>query len=147
MVREHLRGTRRRASEGLLFPATRGEHVALHLYRVFYPRPGGAGRADLRFHDLRHTGAVLAATDGRDAGRADRPAGHSTPGAALRYQPVAQDRDRVIAVALSALVAGHVPIDAVSRKKTDVVGEDLTTSLDVPGQLTSCEGHLRPQGG
>jgi integrase len=33
--------------------------------------------------------------------------GHSTPGAAMRYQHAAQERDREIAAALSRL-AGHV---------------------------------------
>ena len=47
--------------------------------------------------------------------------GQSTPGAALRYQHAAQDRDRMIAVALSELVAGQVtPINGINRKKTNV---------------------------
>ena len=39
----------------------------------------------------------------------------------LRDQHPAQDRDPVIAVALSELVAGHVtPIDAISQQNTEV---------------------------
>jgi integrase len=34
------------------------------LYRVWYPARAAAGRPDLRFHDLRHTGATLAAASG-----------------------------------------------------------------------------------
>jgi len=42
--------------------------------------------------------------------------GHSTPGAARRYQHAAQDRDRVIADALSKLVTGDVtPIKRAKR--------------------------------
>ncbi|WP_246306199.1 tyrosine-type recombinase/integrase [Allobranchiibius huperziae] len=47
----------------LVFPAADGKsHLAPStLYRVFYPARQAAGRTDLRWHDLRHTGAVLAA--------------------------------------------------------------------------------------
>lgn len=52
--------------DGLLFPAGHGGQLApSSLYRVFYPARVKAGRDDLRFHDLRHTGAVLAASTGR----------------------------------------------------------------------------------
>ena len=86
---------------------------------MFYPARVRAGREVLRFHDLRHTGAVLAASTGATLADLMACLGHSTPGAALRYQHAAQDRDRVIAVALSELVTGHVaPIEAIKRKKT-----------------------------
>ena len=60
-----------------------------------------AGRPDLRFHDLRHTGATLAAATGATMAELMRRLGHSTPGAAMRYQHAADDRDRAIAEALS----------------------------------------------
>jgi hypothetical protein len=64
---------------------------------------------------------VLAASTGATLAELMARLGHSTPGAALRYQHAAQDRDRVIAVALSELVAGQVtPIDAINRKNTEV---------------------------
>jgi len=44
--------------------------------------------------------------------------GHSTVGAAMRYQHAAADRDKVIAAALSELAAGTVtPISAAASKK------------------------------
>jgi len=47
--------------------------------------------------------------------------GHSTAGAALRYQHAADDRDKPIASALSELTAGTVtPISASKRKGTRV---------------------------
>jgi integrase len=73
------------------------------LYRVFYRARAAAGRPDLRFHDLRHTGAVLAAQTGATLAELIGRLGHSTPGAALRYQHAAQGRDMEIAKALSAL--------------------------------------------
>jgi integrase len=78
------------------------------LYAVFYPAREAAGRPDLRFHDLRHTGAVLAASTGATLAELMARLGHSTVGAAMRYQHAAADRDKVIAAALSELAAGTV---------------------------------------
>lgn len=89
----------------LLFPAQGGGHMAPStLSRVFYRAREAAGRPDLRFHDLRHTGAVLAAQTGATLAELMGRLGHSTPGAALRYQHAAADRDMEIARRLSALV-------------------------------------------
>lgn len=90
----------------LLFPAADGSsHLAPSaLYRVFYPAREAAGRPDLRWHDLRHTGAVLAAATGATLAELMARLGHSTPGAALRYQHAAAGRDIQIAAALSRLV-------------------------------------------
>jgi integrase len=117
-VTAHLREHAAMGRAGLLFPAGHGEQLAPStLYRVFYPARQKAGREDLRFHDLRHTGAVLAASTGATLAELMARLGHSTPGAALRYQHAAQDRDRAIAAALSALVTHSVTrIDASTRK-------------------------------
>ncbi len=74
------------------------------LYKVFYPAREAAGRKDLRWHDLRHTGAVLAAQTGATLAELMGRLGHTTPGAAMRYQHAAADRDAEIARRLSALV-------------------------------------------
>lgn len=55
------------AGDGLLFPAAGDptKHLAsATLYKVFYKAREEAGRPDLPCHDLRHTGAVLAASTG-----------------------------------------------------------------------------------
>jgi integrase len=75
------------------------------LYKVFYRARVSAGRPDLRFHDLRHTGAVLAAQTGATLAELMNRLGHSTAGAAMRYQHASADRDLVLAQKLSALVA------------------------------------------
>jgi hypothetical protein len=46
---------------------------------------------------LWHTGAVLAAATGATLAELMARLGHTTAGAALRYQHAAQDRDRAIA--------------------------------------------------
>lgn len=105
LVREHLLRFAEPGADGLLFPARDGGHMAPStLYRVFYPARAAAGRPDLRWHDLRHTGAVLAAQTGATLAELMGRLGHSTPGAAMRYQHAAQERDREIARRLSAMV-------------------------------------------
>lgn len=105
LVREHLLQHAEPGADGLLFPARGGGHLApSSLYRVFYRAREAAGRPDLRWHDLRHTGAVLAAQTGATLAELMGRLGHSTPGAAMRYQHAAQERDREIARRLSAMV-------------------------------------------
>ncbi|MGH3550372.1 MAG: tyrosine-type recombinase/integrase [Pseudonocardiaceae bacterium] len=109
VVKAHLREHTAMGRDGLLFPARHGAQLAPStLYKVFYPAREKAGRPDLRFHDLRHTGATLAASTGASLAELMARLGHSTPGAAMRYQHAAADRDRVIADALSKLVVGDV---------------------------------------
>ena len=67
----------------------------------FYKARNLAGRDDLRWHDLRHTGAVLAAIEGATLAELMGRLGHSSPAAAMRYQNVAQGRDMEIARKLS----------------------------------------------
>ena len=89
----------------LLFPADHGGYLAPStFYRHYYPARSAAGRDDLRFHDLRHTGAVLAASTGATLAELMNRLGHSTPTAALRYQHVIDGRDREIAAMLSRLI-------------------------------------------
>jgi integrase len=88
----------------LLFPAVQGGHLApASLYRQFYKARSAAKRDDLRWHDLRHSGAVLAAATGATLAELMGRLGHSTPQAAMRYQHAAQGRDRQIAKLLSKL--------------------------------------------
>lgn len=109
VLEQHL--TRHTASEpgALLFPARQGGHMApASLYRVWYPARARAGREDLRFHDLRHTGATLAAATGATLAELMARLGHSTPAAAMRYQHAAADRDTAIAEALSGFASAKV---------------------------------------
>lgn len=106
MVEDHLARFVASGREGLLFPAASDptKHLApASLYKVFYPAREAAGRPDARWHDLRHTGAVLAAQTGATLAELMGRLGHSTPAAALRYQHVAGGRDAQIAAALSAM--------------------------------------------
>ncbi|MFZ1287918.1 MAG: site-specific integrase [Candidatus Phosphoribacter sp.] len=109
MLRQHLRSTPARGRDALVFPAADGTSnlAPSTLSRVFYPARAAAGRPDLRWHDLRHTGAVLAAQTGATLAELMARLGHSTPQAALRYQHAAQGRDAQIAAALSRIAEGQ----------------------------------------
>lgn len=109
----------------LLFPAarSRGEGAERHmqpssLYKVWYPAREAAGRPDLRFHDLRHTGATLAAATGATLAELMARLGHSTPQAAMRYQHAAADRDRAIADALSGFAKAKVATLTTRKRRS-----------------------------
>ena len=59
------------------------------------------GALTLRFHDPRHSGAVLAAATGASRAELMGRLGHGTPQAALRYQHAASGRDQAIAELLA----------------------------------------------
>jgi integrase len=108
MLKEHIAKHAGAGKDGLLFPAAGGGHLATStLYRVFYPAREAAGRPDLRWHDLRHSGAVLAAQSGATLADLMGRLGHSTPGAALIYQHMAQGRDAELARRMSGLLKGQ----------------------------------------
>lgn len=119
VIAEHLEQHTGVQPGDLLFPGSRsGEQLRPSaLYRVWYPARAAAGRPDLTFHDLRHTGATLAAATGATLADLMARLGHSTSSAAMRYQHSTPDRDRAIAEALSGYAAaGVVSLD--SRRRT-----------------------------
>lgn len=126
-VRDHLRDHTGGGRDALLFPAASGGNLSPSTFygrapeavrgrgqrmvelrggHGYYRARAIAGRPDAHFHDLRHTGAVLAAQTGATLAELMARLGHSTPAAAMRYQHAAQDRDKAIAVALSKLAGG-----------------------------------------
>ncbi len=121
-VKDHLRKYVLPKQDALVFPAVHGGHLnPASLRRAYHPAREAAGRPDLRFHDLRHTGAVLAAATGATLAELMARLGHSTVSAAMRYQHAAADRDKAIASALSELAAGTVtPISSAKGKRRAV---------------------------
>ena len=124
-ITDHLERFAQPGPSGLLFPADHGGHLSQSTLngkpgrrriikgRIINESSSGfcrareaAGRPDLRLHDLRHTGAVLAAQTGATLAELMARLGHSTPAAAMRYQHAARDRDKAIAAALSELAGG-----------------------------------------
>jgi integrase len=107
-LKDHLERFVGPEKDALLFPGANGGWLTpASLYRQFYKARSAAKRDDLRWHDLRHSGAVLAAATGATLAELMARLGHSTPQAAMRYQHAAQGRDRQIAKLLSKLVESN----------------------------------------
>jgi integrase len=110
-LEDHLAKHVGKTRDSLLFPAMRGGYMAEGtLFRHFCKAREAASRPDLRFHDLRHSGAVLAAATGATLAELMARLGHSSPAAAMRYQHAAQGRDREIAALLSKLAENREKI-------------------------------------
>jgi integrase len=104
IIEQHLETHTGPSKDSLLFPAVNGGHLQPSaLYGHYYKARDAAKRKDLRFHDLRHTGATLAAQTGATLAELMGRLGHSTVSAALKYQHVAAGRDAQIAEGLSKL--------------------------------------------
>jgi integrase len=104
--RDHLVTHTGPGADALLFPSSVDPTRYLQskaLYVDFHRARAEIVRDDLRWHDLRHSGAVLAAATGASLAELMARLGHSTPGAAMRYQHSAEGRDREIAALLSKL--------------------------------------------
>jgi hypothetical protein len=72
---------------------------------------GSAGLRDgLHLHDLRHSGLTLVATSGATTKELMKRGGHASATAALRYQHIADGRDREIADALGRMF--ETPVEA-----------------------------------
>lgn len=121
-LEDHLRDHVGPGMDALLFPAEGGGHLAPStFYRHWYRACKAAGRwkyenesdeigkTDLTLHDLRHTGATLAAATGATLAGLMERLGHSTHQAAMRYQHAAQGSDEAIALGLSSFVAQPPP--------------------------------------
>ena len=105
-LREHIRQHALPGKDGLVFPSVAGGLLSDSVLRENYLRArAAAGRPDLRFHDLRHTGQTYAAQAGANLRELMARAGQSTPGAALGYLHEVDGRQREIADRLSAFAA------------------------------------------
>lgn len=108
-LREHVATHASFGREGLVFPTASGEGYLMlsTLHRVFDRAKVIAGRPDVRVHDLRHFGAIMAARSGATVGELQQRLGHSTVQAAMIYQSAVSERPTEIASRLSELVAAQ----------------------------------------
>lgn len=68
-----------------------------------------AGREDLAFHDLRHTGASMAGEEGASIAELTHRLGHTTPAMAMVYQHSTRQRDQELGRKLSARAEKATP--------------------------------------
>ena len=106
-LEDHLERHVGKGRNALLFTTVHAQYWTHgNFYKAAWiPARIAAGRPDLRFHDLRHTSAVLAAQTGATLAELMARLGHSTSVAAMRYQHAADGRDTEIAAALSRMAA------------------------------------------
>jgi len=84
--------------DGFVFPGTKDQPFRHgSLYTAWRRATKAVGVDELHFHDLRHTGATLAATAGATTRELMARMGHASPRAALIYQHATQERDQAIA--------------------------------------------------
>ncbi len=98
-VAEHLATYREGIGEDeLVFVTTRGRSIRGGGYSQAIPEALAAiGRADVRVHDLRHTGSTLAAESGASLPELMNRMGHSTVDAAKGYLHATTDHGREVA--------------------------------------------------
>jgi integrase len=103
---DHLDDYAAPGPDGLVFPSGRGTYLQRSNFSrlVWRPAVQQLGLGGLRFHDLRHTAATLAAAAGATTKELMERMGHTSPAVALRYQHVMADRQAAIAAALDGLV-------------------------------------------
>ncbi len=104
-LEKHLEQHVAAAPDALLFSSSSGGYLARSNWNSTFRRAANAiGLPAVRPHELRHTGATLAAGTGATTKELMRRLGHSSPAAALLYQHAADDRDADIARALDAML-------------------------------------------
>ena len=117
MVADHLERHVEKRQDALLFSNRHGRNLRPSGFQpAWHAARDAAGREDLKFHHLRHTGAVLAAQSGATLADLMGRLGHTTPAMAMIYQHTAADRDRLIADRLSRIALGNQPSSAKVSK-------------------------------
>ena len=104
-ITKHLEDYVANESDSLIF--TSGFNTPLRrgvLFRAWSRSPTKVGVDYLHFHDLRHTGNTLAVATGASTAELMARMGHSSSGAALRYQHAGKERDIVLASKLNSMV-------------------------------------------
>lgn len=115
-MRDHMKDYSPIGPDGLIFP-TRSGTCSYNAIQLAITRTLRAmGYESVRVHDLRHSGQLLAATNGATLTDLQRRMGHSTVNAAMAYAHASRDNGRSIAERMNAQRATVVDIN--SRKKS-----------------------------
>ncbi len=99
VLADHLARWSAADPDGLIFVMPEGTPLRRENFRkrVWLPACRAAGVTGLRFHDLRHTGATLAAASGAPLRAVMHRLGHASAAAAIRYQHRVAGQDEAIA--------------------------------------------------
>jgi integrase len=103
----HLTEHVRDSDTALVFATASGNFLARSNFGATFRRAvESCGLPPVRVHELRHTGATLAAATGASTAELMHRLGHASPTAALVYQHAVAHRDAEIARALDTLATG-----------------------------------------
>lgn len=107
LLQQHMESYAAPGRDALIFTDPAGRIVPSDVRKAPWRKArASVGRPDLRWHDLRHTGATLAAQAGASLAELQHRFGHSTVTAAMIYQHSSHERDRVLAARLGRLADG-----------------------------------------
>jgi integrase len=113
---DHLEQFVPRSPEALVFGTRAGTFLhSANFGQTFRRAAEAVGLPPVRPHELRHTGATLAAATGASTKELMRRLGHSSAAAALIYQHAADERDSEIARALDAMLGTAPALSEGSR--------------------------------
>lgn len=101
MLREHMKAQRVTGPDALVFSTRKGTTAYAAAQRAITKALAAIERPDVRVHDLRHTGQVLAAQSGATLAELRARLGHSTVAAALTYMHTTGDHGKHIADRMS----------------------------------------------
>jgi integrase len=107
---EHLARFSAPGVDGLVFVTAEGAPLRRENFRkrVWLPACRAVDVEGLRFHDLRHTNATLAAASGAPLRALMARLGHASAAAAIRYQHTVAGQDEAIAGFLDSLAQGRI---------------------------------------
>jgi integrase len=119
LLRNHMDRFTGRDHDALVFSRPDGSIVAEYTRSAMFGRARRqAGRLDVRWHDLRHTGATLAAHAGASLRELQARLGHSTIQAAMLYQHASAERDQALARRLDVLARRDSNVSILSTKSS-----------------------------
>jgi len=105
VLEAHLKKYTGEDADSYVFTSPKGTVLRRSNFRpVWVKALDAAGLTGVRVHDLRHTGATIAAQTGATLKELMNRIGHSTARAAINYQHAADGRDQEIASALDKLI-------------------------------------------
>lgn len=111
-LREHLREFSLLGPDGLVFPTRAGKYAYNGIQIAVTRTLRSLGYEHVRVHDLRHSGQLLAVTNGATLTDLQRRMGHSTVNAAMANAHASRDNGRSIAERMNAQRATVVSLDS-----------------------------------
>lgn len=116
LLAEHLATFTAAGPDALVFCREDGKPLrTAERTRMFRTACAAEGLHRLHWHDLRHTGATMAAQAGASLRELQARLGHSTVAAAMTYQHATAERDRELADRMAAQIAPALPAPRALR--------------------------------